>query len=277
MNMPLPPKPAADLSGKGPITRWFARWLGRHIDGWARTARHPLFWVGAREMAGIAIGMLAWGFMTGVAMVKSGLSLTESLFMTFVVYAGSAQLAAIPLLAVGAPLWVIWATAFCVNLRFVVFSLHLREYLMFLPCATRLRLGYFTGDLTYVLYTRRFPKPAETQGQRRAHLAYLWGGNTCNWVCWQGSSMLGLLVGTALPARWGLEFAATLALLAVTCSLVATRLRALSALLAAAAALLAYGLPFRLNIVVAIVVAVALTLALESLGQRHTATEGRHG
>ena len=53
--------------------------------------------------------------------------------MTFLVYAGSSQLAAIPLIVAGAPAWVILATGFCVNLRFVVFSLHLRPYLMHMP------------------------------------------------------------------------------------------------------------------------------------------------
>lgn len=272
MNMPLPPRPADDLAAKGPLGRWVAQ----RIDGWVRTARHPLFWVGAREMAGISMGLTAWGFMTGVAMVKSGLSLTESLLMSLLVYAGSAQLAAIPLLAAAAPLWVVWATAFCVNLRFVVFSLHLRPFLMFLPRPKRLKLGYFTGDVTYVLYTRRFAKPAETEGQRRAHLAYLWGSGVCNWVFWQSSSVLGMVAGTAFPARWGLDFAATLALLGVTCSLAITRLRALAALLAAAAALVAYGLPYRLNIVVAIVVAVALTLLTEDRLSRRATPGGGH-
>lgn len=258
MNMPLPPRPG-ELSTSGRL----GAWLARRVDQWARTARHPLFWVGAREMAGVSIGLTAWAFMTGVAMVKSGMTLTEAVLMSLLVYAGSAQLAAIPLIAAAAPLWVVWATAFCVNLRFVVFSLHLRPYFMFLPRAQRLHLGYCTGDVTYVLYTRRFPRPAETGGQRRAHMAYLWGGNVCNWVFWQVFSLLGIFLGNALPARWGLEFAGTLALLAVACSLAITHMRALSALLAAAAALAVYGLPYRLNIVAAIAVAVGLSLLLE--------------
>jgi predicted branched-subunit amino acid permease len=79
-----------------------------------------------RHTRGVAPGIAAWGLMTGVAMVKSGMSVTESVAMTLLVYAGSSQLAAIPLIMAGAPMWVIWATGFCVNLRFVVFSLHLR-------------------------------------------------------------------------------------------------------------------------------------------------------
>jgi predicted branched-subunit amino acid permease len=62
-------------------------------------------------------------------------------------------------------------------------------------------------------------------------------------VFWQSLSMLGIFLGAALPARWGLEFAGTLALLAVACSLATTRLRALSAMIAAAAAIVLYGCP----------------------------------
>ncbi len=256
MNMPLPP----DVTLRTRV----GNWLSRRIDAIAHTARHPLYWVGAREMAGVSVGLTAWSFMTGVAMVKSGMSLTEAVLMSLLVFAGSAQLAAIPLIAVGAPLWVILATAFCVNLRFVVFSLHLRDYLMFLPKARRLLLGYCTGDVTYVLFTNRFPKPAQTDTQRRAQMAYLWGGNSTNWIFWQSMSMLGIFLGNAFPARWGLEFAGTLALLAVACSLATSRLRALSALVAGAAAVAVYGLPYRLNIVAAIAVAVAACMLLET-------------
>lgn len=264
MNMPLPPEQQDALRAPSRL----GAWIGRRIDGFAHTARHPLFWVGAREMSGISIGLTAWSFMTGVAMIKSGMSITEAVLMSLMVFAGSAQLAAVPLIAAGAPLWVIFATAFCVNLRFVVFSLHLRDYFMFLPRWRRLYLGYFTGDVTYVLYTRRFPKPAETERQRRAQMAYLWGGNCTNWMFWQVFSMLGIFLGNALPARWGLGFAGTLALVAVSCSLATSRLRVLSAVIAAGAAVVLFNLPYRLNIVAAIAVAVATCLALEQRVQR---------
>ena len=68
--------------------------------------------------------------------------------MGVIVFAGSSQLAAIPLIAAGAPMWVVLATGFCVNLRFVVFSAHLRPYMMHLPLWERLVSGYLTTDLT---------------------------------------------------------------------------------------------------------------------------------
>lgn len=73
-------------------------------------------------MTAISLGIGAWGLVAGVAMVKAGLGLPLAITMSPLVFAGSAQLASLPLIAQGAPLWVIWATAFCVNPRFVIFG-----------------------------------------------------------------------------------------------------------------------------------------------------------
>jgi predicted branched-subunit amino acid permease len=225
--------------------------------------RHPEFRLGMRDMSSVAPGLAAWGMMTGVAMVKSGMSLAESIAMTLLVYAGSSQLAAIPLIAAGAPVLVIWATGFCVNLRFVVFSAHMRPYLMHLPRGWRLLAGYVTADISYVMFTKRFHQPPQTIEERQTQLAYLMGGCATNWGSWQAASLLGIFLAHAVPAHWGLGFAGILALLGVGCSLASSRLRIVSAGVAGAAAVAAFALPFKLNIVVAIAAAVALCLLLE--------------
>ena len=58
--------------------------------------RHPQFQAGVLDMASVAPGIAAWGLMTGVAMVKSGLGLVAVLMMSVLVFAGSSQLAALP-------------------------------------------------------------------------------------------------------------------------------------------------------------------------------------
>lgn len=55
------------------------------------------------DIAHVALGIGAWGLVTGVAMVQSGLSVPLALFMSLLVFAGSAQLTALPLLVAGAP------------------------------------------------------------------------------------------------------------------------------------------------------------------------------
>jgi predicted branched-subunit amino acid permease len=221
--------------------------------------RHPEFRRGFVEMVAPSLGIAAWGLVTGVAMVKSGMSLPQATLMTMLVYAGSAQLAALPLLVAGAPLWVLWATAFCVNLRFVIYSAHWRRYFGHLPRAQRLLLGYFAVDLSYVLFVRRFPEPRPQPEQ----LPYFWGGVVWNWVSWQGASVLGIVLADRVPTEWGLGFAGVLALLGITYSLLSDKKGWIAAGAAAFVAVAAFALPLKLNIVLGVAAGVAIGLLLD--------------
>jgi predicted branched-subunit amino acid permease len=221
--------------------------------------RHPEFGRGAREMVGISLGIAAWGLVAGVAMAKSGLGVGLALLMSLIVFAGSAQLASLPLIAAGAPMWVVWATALCVNLRFVIFSAQWRPYFGHLPLRMRLWIAYFTADLNYVVFMKRFPEPRPAPEQ----IPYFFGGVAVNWPSWQIPSIAGLLLADAIPTEWGFGFAGTLALLGLTYSLVSDRATWVAAGVAAAAAVAAYAMPLKLNIVVAIAAAVAIGLLLD--------------
>lgn len=225
--------------------------------------KHPEFKRGILDMASAAPGIAAWGLMTGVAMIKSGLSLTETLLMCVLVFAGSSQLAALPLIVAGAPMWVVLATAFCVNLRFAVFSAHLRDYVMHQSLWRRLVSGYFTADLSYIMFVTRYPKPAQDALTIRAQEAYLAGNCAINWVSWVGAGLIGIALANSIPAAWGLGFAGVLALTGILLSLATTKLRTVSLGLAGAAAVAAFALPFKLNILVAIAAAVAVCLLIE--------------
>lgn len=221
--------------------------------------RHPEFKRGARDMLGISLGISAWGLVTGVAMIKSGLSVGMALLMSLVVFAGSSQLASLPLIASGAPMWVLWATAFCVNLRFLIFSAQWRLYFGHLPLLHRLRLTYFAADLNYVAFLKRFPEQKAAPEQE----PYYWGGVAMNWPAWQVPSIAGILLANHVPTEWGLGFAGVLALLGLSYSMLKDRNTWVSAAVAGCAAVAAYALPLRLNIVVAIAAAVAIGLLME--------------
>lgn len=216
--------------------------------------RHPEFARGAREMVGVALGIGAWGLVTGMAMVKGGLEPWAAVLMSLTVFAGTAQLAVAPLMASGAPIWVMWATALCLNLRFVVFSTQWRPYLKDMPFKRRALMSYFTADLNYVLFMRRFPEPRPLPEQ----IPYFWGGVLVNAGSWHMLSLVGIAGGDAIPPAWGLGFAGTLALLAMTYSLLSDRSTWLPAVVAGAAAVAAYALPLKLNMLVAIAAAVAV-------------------
>lgn len=230
------------------------------------TLRNPHFRLGVADMFGTGVGVGAWGLVTGVAMVKSGMSVPLALIMSLLVYAGSAQLAVIPLLAVGGPLWVVWLTATCVNLRFVIFSSMWRSYFQHLPRRQRMTLGYFSGDVIFVAFMKRYPQPVPEPSQ----LPYFWGAASVNWLAWQVPSVAGILLANVIPLSWGLGFAGVLALLGVLLSLIFDRATWLAMAVAASVAIAAYGLPLKLNILLAIAAAVLAGLLVEHIEQRRT-------
>lgn len=229
---------------------------------------HPEFRRGWRDEGRVMPGMLAWGLVTGVAMVKGGLSVPMALLMSLTVYSAGAQLGALALMSTHAPLWIIVATATCLNLRFVIFSASLRPYLVHLPLWRRLGLGYLCADLSYIVFMQKYgDSPPRQPGQ----VEYLSGCCAMNWLGWQAASIPGILLADVIPTQWGLGFAGVLALLGLSCSLVLDRASALAAAIAGLTAVAAYALPLRLNVVVAIAAAVAAGMLVERWAPKNKA------
>ena len=212
------------------------------------------------------IATFTWGLVTGVALVKSGLSETAAVVMTLLVYAGSAQLTSLPLIASGAPLWLIFAAGLIVNLRFLIFSAALQPYFQSLPWYKRLAYGYFTTDMAFVLFMPRFgeAKVKGTDAQRTFFLTTIAPG----WLTWQSSSLLGIGLGAMVPTEWSLSFAAVLALMAITIPLANSRPMLVSMLAAGITAWVAQGLPLQLGLLVAVVVGIVAGIWAEQAFKR---------
>ena len=93
-----------------------------------------------------------------------------------------------------------------------------------------------------------------------------------NWGSWQLSSLTGIALAHHLPMQWGLSFAGTAALLALTYTMVTDRATWLAAAVAGCAAVAAYAMPLRLNILVAIAAAVAVGVVLDHTMPKPTRT-----
>jgi predicted branched-subunit amino acid permease len=210
-----------------------------------RAARRAAFRAGQRAILHSLPGSAAWGLISGVAMVKGGLAVPWAIAMSLLVYAGSAQLAALPLIVAGAPVWVIVATGFITNLRFVIYSAALRPYFAHESAGRRAALGFFMTDFTFTLFMRRAQESALPTPHRDA-----WFAGVCanNWMTWQTSAIAGIVAASYVPTEWGLEFTGTLALVALVGPSLNARPALIGAVFAAVVALLGYGLPFKLGL-----------------------------
>ncbi|MES2261132.1 MAG: AzlC family ABC transporter permease [Pseudomonadota bacterium] len=209
-------------------------------------------------------GIGAWGLVVGVAMVKSGLTVPQALGMTLTVFAGSAQLASLPLIAAGAPIWVIFATAFAVNLRFVIFSVVLAPHFAHMPWRQRFLLGYASGDMTAALFLQKYPSEQPQAGK----LSYLKGLMYPNWAAWQIGSIAGVFLGSTVPAEWGLGFAGTLAIICIMVPLVASRPALCGVFVAGAVAVFGAGLPYKLGLLAAVVLGMISAMLVEELTEK---------
>lgn len=234
----------------------------------APTARDA-FWRGVRELLPATPGVFAWGLVTGVAMVKSGLTEWQAAGLSLLAYAGSAQLAALPLIAGAAPVWVVAFTALIVNLRFIVYAAYTRSSFQHLPAGRRVLLGYLVGDVMFV----RFVALLTNHPDYPQRVPYYAGGAAANWIAWQVASLLGIFGAEVIPTDWGLELAGTLALVALVVPL-CTRFPALAGVaVASAVAVAARGLPLRLGLLLAVFAGMGAALAVEA-GTRRGPRDG---
>jgi predicted branched-subunit amino acid permease len=125
-----------------------------------------------------------------------------------------------------------------------------------------------SGDLTVALFLRRYPSDAPVPGK----LSYLKGLMYPNWLAWQVGSIGGILLGSAVPPQWGLGFAGTLAIICIMVPLVANRAALCGVLVAGAVAVAAFGLPYKLGLLAAVVVGMLSAMAVEETLERWKGT-----
>lgn len=211
-----------------------------------------------------------WGFVTGIAMVKAGMSEFMASLMTLLVYAGSAQLTALPLITAGAPLWLIFAAACVVNIRFVIFGAAVQPFFGRYRWPARLGLGYWLSDMGFVLFMSKF---ADAKKRGTPHQMWFYLGLIIpGWISWQVASLAGIFMGGVVPQGWELEFAATLALMGITIPLIKNMPMAVSIVVAGSLAWLCQPLPLRLGLAVAVVGGIVSGVAAE----KYQLKGGRH-
>ena len=222
---------------------------------------------GVRAMSPLALAISVWGIVTGVAIVEAGMPIPAALAFSIFIFAGSAQLATLPLLAVHTPLPVVLVTATLVNMRFVIFSAASRNYFAKLPWQQRLLAGYLNGDLGFALFSRRFADA--TERGTKEQFGYFYGTAVVNWVAWHVASIAGILLGGLAPTSWGLDLAASLALVAVLIPM-ANRAPAIAGVVVTGIlSVLTVSMPMKLGLLVSVIAGVAVAVTASAWVGRH--------
>ena len=89
-----------------------------------------------------------------------------------------------------------------------------------------------------------------------------------NWGAWQLGSIAGILLGSAVPADWGLGFAGSLAILCIMVPMIVNRAALCGVLVAGATSVLAYALPYKLGLLLAVLLGMGTAMLVEELRQQ---------
>jgi 4-azaleucine resistance transporter AzlC len=212
-----------------------------------------------RQTAPIVMGYIPVGFAYGVLAQKVGLSPLNTVLMSVMVFAGSAQLIAVGLMAAGVPPLSVIMTTFVVNLRHLLMSASLSPYL---KTWKKWQLALFSFELTdetFALHATRY-----AEGEQLKSETFLI--NVIAQSAWVTGTVLGMVASTLISdvKPIGLDYALPAMFIALLVAQVKERMHVLVALVAGG---LSVGLALvgvdRFNVILATIIAATIGLGVE--------------
>ncbi len=217
---------------------------------------------GVRDAVPILVGIAPFGLVTGIASVEAGLTLTQAVGMSVIVFAGTSQLAALDLIGANAPFAVVVGTAIVINVRVVMYSASIAPRFARYGRRVRAALAYLLTDQAYALSIAEF-----TENEGRDPARYYTGVGGAIWVVWVICTIAGVVVGTGVPESLGLTFAVPLVFLALLVPTMKDRPTTIAAVVGGTVTVAAAGVPYNLALPVGTVVGIGAGLATERASQ----------
>ncbi|MGP1357860.1 AzlC family ABC transporter permease [Roseicyclus sp.] len=215
----------------------------------AETRPSEAFWRGLKDSLPFTIVVLPFGMLFGVVGTEAGLNLAQVMGFSFLVIAGASQFAALQLMTENAPVLIVVASALAVNLRMAMYSASLAPHLGAAPLWQRALIAYMNVDQTYALAVQRYE--AAPPLSLPAKVAFFVGVSMPIVPLWYAATLIGVLVGSAIPPDWGLDFAVPITFLALVAPALRTAAHVGAAVTSVTVALLLAGLPWNLGLLVA--------------------------
>jgi 4-azaleucine resistance transporter AzlC len=150
----------------------------------------------------IALGYLPLGMAFGILAAQQGLTALDVFFLSFLVYAGSAQFIASAMISSGAASAAIILTTFLVNLRHLLMSASLAPYLKHISSPV---LAWISTGITDETFAAGYPEASSG----KVTPAFYIGLHCLSHASWIFATVTGCLLGTRItnPEKWGLDFA----------------------------------------------------------------------
>ena len=237
-----------------------------YADPSAASSHRRTFLKGVRDGAPFLLVVGPFAMLFGVVATEAGLKVYEALTFSIAVIAGAAQFASLQLLRDGAPVIVALVSALAVNLRMAMYSASLTPYIGAAPLWQRALAAYFLVDQSYACCVTAYEENRDwTVGQR---MAYFFGVILPICPFWYIMTIVGALVGSAIPPELALDFALPITFVAMVAPMLRTLAHMAACATAIALSLIFAGLPYNFGLLIAAVAGMMVGAAVE----KHMAT-----
>ena len=169
-----------------------------------------VFLRGIFDVSPLMIPVVPFGLIFGVLAIDIGFSPLETMGMSLIIFGGASQIVLLQLFSGGASSLVIISSVGAVNSRHLLYGAVVSEHLSDLKLIWKIIISYFLIDQAFAISNEYLKK--NKQSNKYFHL--VGGGATC-WVIWQSTTLLGIVLGEAIPDKLGLSFAVPLTFLAL--------------------------------------------------------------
>ena len=169
-----------------------------------------IFLKGIIDVSPLMIPVVPFGLIFGVLAIDVGFTALETMGMSLIVFGGASQIVLLQLFSGGASSLVIISSVGAVNSRHLLYGAVVSEHLSDLKLIWKIIISYFLIDQAFAISNEYLKKNKE----RNRYFHLIGGGATC-WIIWQSTTLLGIMLGAAIPEKLGLSFAVPLTFLAL--------------------------------------------------------------
>jgi 4-azaleucine resistance transporter AzlC len=198
----------------------------------------------------ILLGVAPFGMIYGALARDAGIGPAESQAMSSMVFAGSAQFLMARLIKIDAPALIIVASVVVINLRHALYSASMAPRMSGLRWPLKMLMAYLLTDEAYATVIPRYREGGDPSAPELRHWHFLGVGMSL-WLCWQATTALGVFLGAAIPPEWQLDFTLPLTFIAIVVPGLRNRPAFAAALVAGIVSILAFGLEFKLGLILA--------------------------
>ena len=174
-------------------------------------SKSEIFIKGVSAVAPHMLSVIPFGIICGAIGIEMGFSPYLVYAMSIIIFGGASQIVFLQLLSGGASTFIAVTSVGVINSRHLLYGAVLSEYLEKLTLFKKLIISYFIVDQGFA-ESNKFFKKNKSQITNHYHLL---GTGITLWICWQISTILGIILGSFIPDELGLKFAVPLTFIAI--------------------------------------------------------------